>query len=83
MKYIKDKMNIELLSQDKINIELLSQGAPSRALLCLVPCTTHTSLFLASTVSALHRNAHIWNTSHPLLVTYYCRVTVYSPGMEA
>jgi len=39
-------------------------------------------LFLASTVSALHRNAHIWNTSHPLLVTYYCRVTVYSPGME-
>ena len=41
------------------------------------------SLFLASTVSALHRNAHIWNASHPLLVTYYCRVTVYSPGMEA
>ena len=40
-------------------------------------------LFLASTVSALHRNAHIWNASHPLLVTYYCRVTVYSPGMEA
>jgi len=29
-------------------------------------------LFLASTVSALHRNAHIWNASHPLLVTYYC-----------
>jgi len=43
------------------------------------PC----SLFLASTVSALHRNAHIWNASHPLLVTYYCRVTVYSLGMEA
>ena len=41
------------------------------------------SLFLASTVSALHRNAHIWNASHPLLVTYYCWVTVYSPGMEA
>jgi len=40
-------------------------------------------LFLASTVSALHRNEHIWNASHPLLVTYYCRVTVYSPGMEA
>ena len=40
-------------------------------------------LFLASTVSALHRNAHIWNASHPLLFTYYCRVTVYSPGMEA
>ena len=35
------------------------------------------ALFLASTVSALHRNAHIWNASHPLLVTYYCRVTVY------
>ena len=30
------------------------------------------ALFLASTVSALHRNAHIWNASHPLLVTYYC-----------
>jgi len=30
-------------------------------------------------VSALHRNAHIWNASHPLLVTYYW----YSPGMEA
>ena len=41
------------------------------------------ALFLASTVSALHRNAHIWNASHPLLVTYYCWVTVYSPGMEA
>ena len=41
------------------------------------------SLFLASTVSALHRNAHIWNASHPLLVTYYCWVSVYSPGMEA
>ena len=41
------------------------------------------TLFLASTVSALHRNAHIWNVSHPILVTYYCRVTVYSPGMEA
>jgi len=44
------------------------------------PCP---ALFLVSTVSALHRNAHIWNASHPLLVTYYCRVTVYSPGMEA
>jgi len=43
-----------------------------------------TSLFLASTASALHRNAHIWNTSHPLpLFTYYCWVNVYSPGMEA
>ena len=41
------------------------------------------SLFLASTVSALHRNSHIWNACHPLLVTYYCRVTVYWPGMEA
>ena len=41
------------------------------------------ALFLASTVSALHRNAHIWNASHPLLVTYYCWVTVYSPSMEA
>ena len=40
-------------------------------------------LFLASTVSVLHRNAYIWNASHPSLVTYYCRVTVYSPGMEA
>jgi len=39
-------------------------------------------LFLASTVSALHRNAHIWNDSHPLLVNYYCWVTVYSPSME-
>ena len=29
------------------------------------------SMFLASTVSALHRNAHIWDASHPLLVTYY------------
>jgi len=29
-------------------------------------------LFFASTVSALHRNIHIWNTSHPLLVNYYC-----------
>jgi len=34
-------------------------------------------LFLASTVSALRRNAHIWNASHPLLVTYYRWVTVY------
>jgi len=33
-------------------------------------------LFLASTVSALYRNAHIWNASQPLLVTYYCWVTV-------
>ena len=41
------------------------------------------TLFLASTVSAWHRNANIWNASHPLLVTYYCRATVYSPGMEA
>ena len=41
------------------------------------------SLFLASTVSAMHRNAHIWNGSHPLLVTYYCWVTVYSPSMKA
>jgi len=40
-------------------------------------------LFFASTVSALHRNAHIWNASHTLLVTYYCWVTVYSPSMEA
>jgi len=40
-------------------------------------------LFLASTVSTLHRNAHIWNASHPLLVTYDCWVTVYSPSMEA
>ena len=45
--------------------------------------STRLALFLASTVSALHTNAHIWNASHPLLVTYYCRVTVYSPGMEA
>jgi len=28
-------------------------------------------LFLASTVSALHRNAHIYDASHPLSVTYY------------
>jgi len=41
------------------------------------------SLFLASTVNALHRNAHIWNASHPLLVTYYCGVTAYPPGTEA
>ena len=40
-------------------------------------------LFLASTVSAMHRNAHIWNASHPLVVTYYCWVTVYSPSMKA
>ena len=40
-------------------------------------------LSLATTVSALHRNARIWNASHPVLVTYYCRVTVYSPGLEA
>jgi len=41
------------------------------------------SLFLASTVSTLHRNAQIWNACHPLLVTYYYWVTVYSPSMEA
>ena len=41
------------------------------------------TLFLASTVSAMHWNAHIWNGSHPLLVTYYCWVTVYSPSMKA
>ena len=40
-------------------------------------------LFLASTVSALHRKEHIWNVSHPLLVTpllviYNSWVTVYS-----
>jgi len=40
------------------------------------------ALFLASTVSALHRNAHIWNASHPLLVNYYCSVIVYSLSME-
>ena len=40
------------------------------------------SLFLASTVSALHRNAHIWSAPHPLLVNYYCWVTVYSPSTE-
>ena len=40
-------------------------------------------LFLASTVSAMHRNAHIWNASHPLVVTYYCWVTVYPPSMKA
>jgi len=40
-------------------------------------------LFLASTVSALHRNAHIWKACHSLVVPYYCRVTVYSPSMEA
>ena len=40
-------------------------------------------LFLASTVSAMHRNAHIWNASHPLVVTYYCWVTVYLPSMKA
>ena len=40
-------------------------------------------LSLATTVSALHRNARIWNASHPVLVTYYCRVTVYSLGLEA
>jgi len=40
-------------------------------------------LFLASTVNAMHRNAHIWNASHPLLVTYYCWVTVHSPSMKA
>jgi len=42
-----------------------------------------TSLFLASTVSEMHRNAHIWNASHPLVVPYYCWVTVYSPSMKA
>ena len=31
----------------------------------------------------MHRNAHISNASHPLLVTYYCWVTVYSPSMKA
>jgi len=45
--------------------------------------TQYQALFLASTVSALHTNAHIWNASHPLLVTYYCWVTVYSHSMEA
>jgi len=46
---------------------------------------TSTSMFLASTVSTMHRNlnTHIWNASHPLLVTYYCWVTVYSPSMKA
>jgi len=33
-------------------------------------------------MSALHRNAHIWNASHSLLVNYYCKITVYSPSME-
>ena len=32
---------------------------------------TCVSLFLTSTVSALYRNAHIWNACHSLLVTYY------------
>jgi len=31
----------------------------------------------------MHRNAHIWNASHHLVVTYYCWVTVYSPSMKA
>ena len=53
------------------------------------PLTSHShALFLASTVSTLHRNARIWDAPHPphchsLLVTYYYWVTVYSPGTEA
>jgi len=37
---------------------------------CVCACVW--ALFLSSNVSALHRNAHIWNASHPLLVTYHC-----------
>jgi len=46
-------------------------------------CVWMKALFLASTVSAMHRNAFISNASHPLVVTYYCWVTVYSPSMKA
>jgi len=36
---------------------------------CVCACV---SLFLATTVRALHRNARIWTACHPLPVTYYC-----------
>jgi len=65
----------------KLNMECPSSLSPKECLV-LYSLTYAMSLFLASTVSALHRNAHIWNASHPLLVTYYCWVTMYSPGME-
>ena len=69
-----DVLDTEILNRTK-----LCFGTPMEFSLNTKPRT----LFLASTVSALHRNAHIWNASHPLLVTYYCWVSVYSPGMEA
>jgi len=47
------------------------------------PPSPSQSLFLASTVSTMHTNSHIWNASHPLVVTYYCWVAVYSPIMKA
>ena len=31
----------------------------------------------------MHTHSHIWHTSHPWVVTYYCWVTVYSPNMKA
>jgi len=45
--------------------------------LAIQPGAVLRALFLASTVSALHRNAHIWN------VTFFFWVTVYSPSMQA
>ena len=63
---------------------LISVGKPGQASAAAMQCLAEfKTLFLASTVSALHRNAHIWNASHSLLGTYYCWVTVYSPSMEA
>ena len=60
-------------SQEAHQAVIMHHGPADEVVVAGAPNT----LFLASTVSALHRNAHIWNASHPLLVTYYCRVTVY------
>jgi len=57
--------------------------APALTLYKCVFLSLSPPLFLASTASAMHRNAHIWNATHPLLVTCYCWVDVYSPSMKA
>jgi len=75
----------------------LSATGPRPSFFCIsfsspITSETHThgaryeALFLASTVSALHRNAHIEDASHTLSVTYYnetlCTHLVWRPKKE-
>jgi len=75
------KRPISLLKQ-MIKQQILISPRQNNNIVWLASTRTYT-LFLASTVSAMHINTHISNASHPLVVTYYYWVTVYSPSMKA